>query len=156
MFPSRFVRSVGVASNWKSFMFNDNSEYGVADGSYKAAGGLSGLTTLVDSFYDYMESLPEASVIRNMHSSDLAVSRKKLAYFLSGWLGGPKLYSETFGGINIPKAHKHLSVGKNEADAWILCMQKAVEEQPYDKKFKIYLIEQLRIPAGRIVLECGA
>ncbi len=137
-------------------MLNENSEYGVADASYQAAGGLAGLTKLVDSFYGYMDALPEAAVIRGMHKSDLVVSRKKLAYFLSGWLGGPKLYSEAFGGINIPKAHKHLPIGESDADAWILCMQKAVAEQPYDEPFKIYLIEQLRVPAGRIVLACGA
>lgn len=133
----------------------ENLEYGVADNSYNAAGGLAGLTKLVDSFYDYMDSLPEARVIRSMHKSDLAVSRKKLAYFLSGWLGGPKLYSETFGSINIPAAHKHLPVGHSEAEAWILCMQKAAEDQPFEKAFKIYLIEQLRVPAERIRVTSG-
>jgi hemoglobin len=125
-------------------------EYGVADSSYKAAGELAGLTKLVDSFYDFMESLPEATKIRAMHKSDLSESRKKLAYFLSGWLGGPKLYSENFGSITIPSAHKHLPIGLDESEAWILCMQKAVEEQYYEESFKQYLIEQLRVPAERI------
>ena len=74
----------------------DSSHYGVGDGSYKAAGGLTGLTKLVDSFYGFMESLTEAKKIRAMHPHDLSESRKKLTYFLSGWLGGPKLYSENF------------------------------------------------------------
>ena len=134
----------------------ENSEYGFADNSYNAAGGLAGLTKLVDSFYGYMDSLPEAKIIRAMHKPDLTLSRKKLAYFLSGWLGGPKLYSENFGGINIPAAHKHLPIGQSEADAWILCMQKAVADQPYNKEFKVYLIKQLRVPAERIRLACGA
>ena len=133
----------------------DSSHYGVGDGSYKAAGGLTGLTKLVDSFYGFMESLTEAKKIRAMHPHDLSESRKKLTYFLSGWLGGPKLYSENFGGISIPTAHKHLPIGEDESDAWMLCMQKAVDEQPYEDSFKHYLIKQLRVPAERIRLACS-
>lgn len=132
----------------------ENCKYGIGDSSYKAAGEIAGLIKLVDSFYNFMDTLPEAKVIREMHRHDLSLSSKKLAYFLSGWLGGPKLYSENFGGINIPSAHKHLSIGANESEAWIFCMQKAVAEQPYEEAFKIYLIAQLRIPAQRIKAAC--
>lgn len=124
--------------------------YGKADNSYKAAGELPGIIKLVDAFYDFMEEVPEAKKIRNMHPEDLSETRKKLAYFLSGWLGGPKLYAEHFGKINLPEAHRHLSIGLEERDAWIMCMQKAVNIQSYEDSFKIYLIEQLRVPAERI------
>ena len=135
-------------------MSSKSCEYGVGDNSYKMAGELAGLTKLVDDFYDIMNALPESKNIRDMHPSDLTESRKKLVYFLSGWLGGPKLYSENFGKISIPSAHRHLSVGVEESEAWILCMQKAVENQPYEEPFKIYLIEQLRVPAERIRMAC--
>ena len=39
-------------------------------------------------------------------------------------------------------------------ESWILCMQKAVDEQPYEESFKIYLIEQLRVHAERIFSAC--
>ncbi|MFK8066734.1 MAG: group II truncated hemoglobin [Gammaproteobacteria bacterium] len=130
----------------------ENSLYGVGENSYKAAGEIKGITKLVSTFYDFMEELPEAKIILSLHSGDLTESRKRLAYFLSGWLGGPKLYAEHFGGINIPMSHQHLSIGLSEREAWILCMQKAVDLQPYEESFKIYLIEQLRIPAERIRL----
>lgn len=122
-------------------MSSENNQYGIDDCSYRSAGELPGLIQLVDAFYDVMETLPEAKKIRDMHNADLTESRQKLAYFLSGWLGGPKLYSEVFGSINIPGAHRHLPIGAKESDAWILCMQKAVETQPYDESFKLYLIE---------------
>ncbi|WP_432472136.1 group II truncated hemoglobin [Amphritea sp. HPY] len=130
-------------------------EYGVGDNSYLAAGELPGLTKLVNDFYDIMDDIPESKRIRDMHPDDLSESRQKLAYFLSGWLGGPRLYRETFGPISIPASHSHLDIGAKESDAWILCMQKAVELQPYEESFKLYLIEQLRVPAGRIQMACG-
>lgn len=128
--------------------------YGINDNSYKAAGELQGITALVELFYKNMDELPEANIIRAMHSDNLSLSKQKLSYFLSGWLGGPKLYAEHFGGINIPKAHGHLPVDASARDAWLLCMQKAVDEQPYATDFKKYLMAQLRIPAERITQVC--
>lgn len=130
--------------------------YGAGDGSYQSAGGLEGLTSLVSDFYGFMETLPEAKNLRAMHQDDLALSAKKLTYFLSGWLGGPKLYSEHFGSIKIPMAHKHLKATRQDGEAWILCMQKALEQQSYEPAFNTYLIEQLKVPTNRILVVGGA
>ncbi len=123
--------------------------YGVGDASYQAAGGEAGIKRLVDDFYDAMECLPEAAKIRNMHPADLTVSRDKLTRFLCGWLGGPKLFAEKYGPINIPQAHVHLEIGPSERDAWLLCMQEALKKQPYATNFKEYLMAQLYVPAER-------
>jgi hemoglobin len=136
-------------------MNEKSCEYGVGDNSYAMVGKLSGIIKLVDDFYDNMDAFSQANKIREMHSSDLAESRKKLAYFLSGWLGGPKLYAENYGSINIPFAHKHLSIGKEESEAWLLCMKTAIEKQPYEAAFKTYLLTQLRVPAERIIMVSG-
>jgi len=136
-------------------MNSENTPYGFGDNSYKAAGKLEGLTRLVDDFYDQMDTLPEAKHIREMHPEDLTLSRKKLAYFLSGWLGGPSLYAEHFGGISIPRSHQHLVIGDSEGDAWLLCMEKALEKQPYQERFKQYLLEQLQFPTERIKDVCS-
>ncbi len=135
---------------------NNQYQYGVGDCSYKMAGEITGITILVNQFYDNMNDFPEAKSIRSMHPSDLKESRKKLAYFLSGWLGGPTLYAEHYGSIIIPLVHRHLSVGVAERDAWLLCMKKAIDKQPYEESFKKYLLEQLSIPAERIRMACSA
>jgi len=125
-------------------------QYGVEDASYQAAGKLEGITQLVDCFYDYMNQLPEAKIIRKMHPKDLTTSRDKLTCFLSGWLGGPRLFSKKYGTISIPKVHQHLSVASKERDAWLLCMKKAAKDQPYEESFKKYLLKQLFVPAEKI------
>jgi len=124
--------------------------YGTADGSYLAAGKLEGITKLVDSFYGYMDSLPAATKIRAMHPNDLTVSKDKLTCFLSGWLGGPRLFSQKYGSISIPMIHKHLIVASAERDAWLLCMREAANDQPFHNTFKRYLLEQLFVPAERV------
>ena len=117
---------------------------------YQAAGGLEGLTKLVDEFYVNMDTLPEARTIRNMHPQDLAESRKKLTYFLSGWLGGPRLFQQHYGPINIPGAHKRFPIGYEERDAWLLCMRQALAAQPFSAELKDYLLAALSIPAERV------
>ncbi|WP_036229043.1 group II truncated hemoglobin [Marinobacterium jannaschii] len=123
--------------------------YGSGDTSFQAAGGEDGIRRLVDAFYDQMEQLPQASKIRAMHPTQLNESRDKLARFLCGWLGGPKLYREKYGPIRIPAAHSHIDIGIEERDAWLLCMEKALQSQPYADGFKSYLMEQLFVPAER-------
>lgn len=117
---------------------------------YQAAGELAGITKLVEEFYRNMDTLLEAKTIRNMHPPDLAESRQKLTYFLCGWLGGPRLFQEHYGPISIPGAHKRFSIGYEERDAWLLCMQRAIAVQPYSDQLKDYLLAALSIPAERV------
>ena len=138
----------------KSFE-NKNSQassiqYGAEDASYKAAGELEGISKLVNDFYDYMNVLPEAKIIRDMHPKDLTVSIDKLICFLSGWLGGPRLFAPKYGPMSIPQVHQHLSIASKERDAWLLCMHKSANDQPYHESFKKYLLEQLFVPAERV------
>jgi hemoglobin len=124
--------------------------YGSDMDLYRAAGELAGLTSLVDAFYANMDTFPEARVIRKMHPEDLTESRKKLTYFLCGVLGGPRLFIEHYGGINLPDFHSKFPIGTGERDAWMLCMQRAIAAQPYEASFKEYLLARLWIPAERI------
>ena len=137
-------------------MSQSECSYGQGDCSYKMAGELQGITQLVDQFYQNMEAFPEAKTIRDMHPKDLTESRKKLTYFLSGWLGGPSLYAQHYRPIGIPAVHRHLDVGVEEMDAWLYCMKEAIACQSYEKAFGVYLIEQLRVPAERIRHVCTA
>lgn len=123
--------------------------YGEGDTSFQAAGGGVGIRKLVDRFYDVMDGLHEARKIRGMHPDDLTVARDKLSLFLSGWLGGEKLFAKKYGPIMIPKAHAHLEIAEAERNAWLVCMKIAVDEQDYDPEFKVYLMEQLYVPAER-------
>ena len=123
--------------------------YGTGEASFQAAGGTPGLRQLVEDFYDAMDTIPEAARIRSMHPEDLTVSKDKLARFLSGWLNGPNTFRPKYGPIHIPRAHHHLPIGEAEMEAWLLCMNIALEKQPYEAAFRNYLLRQLRIPAER-------
>jgi len=131
-------------------LFKTDQPYGFGDATYQAVGKEPGLVKLVDHFYDAMERLPEAEKIRAMHRQDLTPSRQKLVAFLSGWMGGPQVYAERYGGINIPQAHAHILIDEADRDAWLGCMLVALKELDYPEDFIEYLMQQLFRPAERI------
>ena len=132
----------------------ENLTYGVEDTSFQAAGGTEGIYKLVNCFFDYMETTAEAKTILEMHPDDLSISRDKLYRFLCGWLGGPKLFRDKYGPISIPKVHGHLDIHEAEKNAWLNCMYKAIDDQDYSEDFKLYLKEQIAIPAEKVRQYC--
>ena len=125
-------------------------QYGVGDASFQAAGGEAGVFKLVDDFFERMEKDERFSTIWQMHPDDKALSRDKLARFLCGWLGGPRLYNEKYGAISLPRVHAHLAIATPERDQWLTCMSESVEQQPFATTFKSYLMEQLYVPAEAV------
>lgn len=135
----------------EGFWMNDTLPYGVGDASYRAAGGIDGLRRLVDDFYRVMDEAPAAAEIRRMHPESLELARDKLACFLSGWLGGPRLFREKYGAIAIPAFHAQWPIDEAHSQAWLDCMAEAIARQDYAPAFAEYLLTQLRVPAARIV-----
>ena len=131
-----------------------NKPYGTDDASFQAAGGEAGIRRLVDDFYVRMGSDPRFATIYAMHPDDKDVSRDKLARFLCGWLGGPKLYREKYGAIGIPRVHAHLAIATVERDQWLTCMSESVDRQPFAADFKAYLMQQLYVPAEAVRRRC--
>ena len=132
-------------------MFQDISPYGQGDNSFVSAGKEDGIQQLVSDFYDVMDSDPKGARIFNLHSEGKPTAIDKLARFLCGWLGGPKRYAEKYGSLNIPAAHRHLALTRDDEKAWLYCMEQAIAKQPYAEPFKTYLLTQLKVPANRIM-----
>lgn len=106
-------------------------------------GGDAVVRALIDRFYDLMETVPEYYVIRKLHPADLSGSRDKLYMFLSGWLGGPPLYTDKFGHPMLRARHLPFAIGATERDAWIACMRQTADSLIVDEKLRGWLLEQL-------------
>jgi hemoglobin len=81
---------------------------------------------IVEAFYDVMDSDEKAKTIRLMHPEDLTSSREKIFMFLTGWTGGPQLYTERYGHPFLRRRHLPFKIGEEERDQWIYCMTKAL------------------------------
>jgi len=110
---------------------------------YQIIGGDTVVRGLIDRFYDLMDTVPEYYVIRKLHPADLSGSRTKLYMFLSGWLGGPPLYTDQFGHPMLRARHLPFAIGNAERDAWMACMRQAAEALIDDTKLRVWLLEQL-------------
>ncbi|MBE0469681.1 MAG: group II truncated hemoglobin [Methyloprofundus sp.] len=93
---------------------------------YALMGGEPAILSLVDRFYFYMDTLPEAREVRAIHQADLSSAKSKLFKFLSGWLGGPDLFVQAFGHPRLRQRHFPFQVTEQGRDQWILCMNKAL------------------------------
>lgn len=103
---------------------------------YTRLGGEAALRTLVDRFYELMDTLPQAQTIRAMHPPKIAGSAQKLFMFLSGWLGGPQLFVEAYGHPRLRARHLPFAINREARDQWLLCMAHALEETVADKPLR--------------------
>jgi hemoglobin len=95
---------------------------------YERIGGEKKIRELVDRFYELMDTEEHSAGIRAMHARDLRGSREKLFMFLSGWLGGPQLYTEKYGHPRLRQRHMHFAVDSSARDQWMRCMVQAMED----------------------------
>ncbi|MES2972429.1 MAG: group II truncated hemoglobin [Pseudomonadota bacterium] len=91
-------------------------------------GGEEKIKAMVERFYDLMDLEPAYQALRAAHGSDLANARQRLYWFLTGWMGGPQLYTEKFGHPRLRMRHMPFSIGIRERDQWLACMNQAMGE----------------------------
>lgn len=102
------------------------------DGSpllYDRVGGEEGIRKLVETFYDIIEFEPEGRVLHVLHmrGHGVAHSRIEQLNFLSGFLGGPRLYVEKYGHSDVRDMHLHVEIDAEARDAWLNCMSIAID-----------------------------
>jgi len=95
---------------------------------YEAIGGIDKVDELVDRFYDLMALEPNLEELRSMHPQDLSGSREKLKLFLSGWIGGPDIYSPKHGHPMLRARHLPFKIGAKERNQWLACMYQAMQD----------------------------
>lgn len=108
---------------------------------YQQIGGDDKLRELVDRFYDLMDLEPQFAALRAMHPTTLEGSREKLYRFLSGWSGGPDIYTQKYGAPFLRARHLPFPIGSKERDDWLTCMLLAMRELGYGEEKEDLLLE---------------
>lgn len=93
-------------------------------------GGETALRSLVEDFYDFVETLPEGENLRKLHrrGHGLAHVREEQFNFLSGFLGGRRYYQEKHGHMDLRRMHAHVPISVQDAEDWLTCMDRALEK----------------------------
>ena len=110
---------------------------------FERIGGQQAVDRIIDSFYDGMDTLPEARIIRALHPQDLSDTRVVLKKYLAEWLGGPTAYSQERGHPRLRARHLPFSIGDEERDAWMFCMRRAMEGVVTDEAAREWVLAKL-------------
>jgi hemoglobin len=99
--------------------------WGDEETPYLALGGDARVRALVEAFYDVIEE--ESPELRAMLPARTTGSREKLYEYLSGWLGGPPLYTDKRGHPQLRRRHLPFPIGRPQAEEWMRCMGVAMD-----------------------------
>lgn len=111
---------------------------------FERLGGAEGIRRLVDRFYDIMDAAPEAKHVRALHAASLKASREKLYLYLTGWTGGPPLYTDKYGHPMLRARHLPFAISSRERDEWLWCMETSLDEHDMPADLRELLRERLR------------
>ncbi|MDI1300248.1 group II truncated hemoglobin [Methylotenera sp.] len=120
---------------------------------YDLVGGEAGVLNLVKVFYDIVETENFAHKLLLLHlrGNGLAHSRVEQFNFLSGFLGGPKLYVEKHGHSNVRTMHEHVEINVESKDIWLECMSMAIDQIGLEDTTKNKLMRNFTAAAERLV-----
>ncbi|QRM44538.1 group II truncated hemoglobin [Rhizobium sp. BG4] len=103
---------------------------------YQAIGGDDTVKALSHRFYELMDTLPEARHVRAVHPPSLTGSEEKFYEYLTGYLGGPPLYTDKRGHPRLRSRHFVAEIGPVERDEWLLCFRQAMDETIANPKLR--------------------
>lgn len=100
------------------------------DNPYERIGGRDRVLALAKAFYDAMEQRePALAAVHRLdeHGRISRATRDRFGLFLIGWLGGPQDYMDQFGHPRLRMRHGHVPIDTAMRDAWLRCMQAALD-----------------------------
>jgi hemoglobin len=114
---------------------------------YDRVGGLDFFVTLVDRFYDGIET---DELLRPMYPEDMTESKEHLALFLAQYWGGPSTYMEVRGHPRLRMRHDPFVINKRARDAWLVHMNAAVSSMEMDESDRRDLSAYLDLAAHQL------
>jgi hemoglobin len=119
---------------------------------YEAVGGELFFVTLVDRFYDLVET---DDLVRPLYPDDLTESRRTTAGFLSQLFGGPPRYSAERGHPRLRMRHAPFAIGVAERDRWVAHMTQAVRENHLAAEIEEAMINYFETAATHMINQPG-
>lgn len=98
--------------------------------------GPEALKQLVNTFYDEVVKSP---IISQLFVNDINEIKAKQYLFLTQFLGGPQLYTQTYGHPRMRMRHLPHKIDEAAKNEWLRCMQFAVDSLAIDQELKLKL-----------------
>ncbi len=121
-------------------MTETDHPWGPFDTPYEAIGGQDKIRSIVDRFYDIIDS--DAPNVRSLLPRDDSTSRDKLYAYLVEWAGGPALYTPERGLPRMRLRHNPFPIGGAEVESWLTCFGQALDENGISGDIRNFLDER--------------
>ena len=116
---------------------------------YERVGGRDTFTDLVSQFYARVSTDP--ILLPLYPEPDLRAAAQRLQMFLEQYWGGPTTYSEQRGHPRLRARHAIFHIASRERDAWLSCMQGAINGLSIDQELKTEMWEYFQMAAHSLV-----
>ena len=116
---------------------------------YEEVGGEAFFSDLISQFYAQVAMDP---ILRPMYpEKDMKGAAERLQTFLEQDWGGPSTYSENRGHPRLRMRHAGFHIDPAARDAWIKCMQAAIDGVEIDEIHRVQLWSYLEMAADSMV-----
>ena len=115
---------------------------------YEAIGGAETIDRLVTLFYKRVGKHPKLTPI---FPEDLTETARKQRLFLTQFFGGPRLFSEERGHPMMRRRHLPFEITPRRRDAWLECMEGALEEAEIEEPIRSAIFEKLTMTANHMM-----
>lgn len=110
--------------------------------------GEAKLSELIDVFYSYVGQHP---LLKPIFPNDLTETARKQKQFMTQYLGGPDLYTEEHGHPMMRMRHNPFPITPERAEAWLSCMQQAMDDVGLEGNFRDQYYKRLVLTAHHMV-----
>lgn len=115
---------------------------------YEAIGGFDTIDRLVTAFYTHVG---KHSKLIPIFPDDLTETARKQRLFLTQFFGGPRVYTEDRGHPMLRKRHLPFPITPERKDAWLECMDKALDETEIEEPYRTAIFEKLTMTAHHMM-----
>jgi hemoglobin len=110
--------------------------------------GAAKLRQIVQVFYPLVKAEP---LIADLFPDNLSETMDKQEAFLTGFLGGPPLYHQTYGNPMLRYRHAKFAITPTRAKAWFACFREAVDAVELEPHTAQELLEAVARTAAAMV-----
>lgn len=115
---------------------------------YEAIGGYEAIEKFVNLFYGKVGKHP---LLTPIFPEDLTETARIQSMFLTQFLGGPRLYEEERGHPMLRRRHLPFEITPSRRDAWLSCMNEALDETNIEEPYKTAIFEKLTLTANHMM-----